>query len=161
MTPPADLELLSRLLSSPESLTEDELLACRRDALALADEAFLRLLRRSQPAREPERDEVLTVEEAARYLRVSPDYLYRHAEELPFVARIGGRLVIVGRQLERWLAAGGDKRLTPAADGTKSRLAAVSRRETIGEIRGILSDPLAPVGHLRGRQQLPAGRENP
>ena len=36
-------------------------------------------------------DRLLTVEEAARKLAVSDDWLYRHADKLPFTVRIGDR----------------------------------------------------------------------
>ena len=47
-------------------------------------------------------DENLSVQEAARRLGVSKDYLYRHARRLPFARRIGRRLLFSARGLERW-----------------------------------------------------------
>lgn len=47
-------------------------------------------------------DENLSVEEAARRLGVSTEYLYRHAKRLPFTRRVGRRLLFSARGLERW-----------------------------------------------------------
>lgn len=47
-------------------------------------------------------DENLSVQEAARRLGVSKDYLYRHARRLPFARRIGRRLLFSAQGLERW-----------------------------------------------------------
>jgi excisionase family DNA binding protein len=47
-------------------------------------------------------DENLSIEEAARRLGVSRDYVYRHAHKLPFTVRIGRRLLFSARGLERW-----------------------------------------------------------
>src|SRR5215470_16577978 len=38
-----------------------------------------------------EPDRLLTVEQAAERLRVSSDWLYRHADQLPFTIRVGTR----------------------------------------------------------------------
>lgn len=48
------------------------------------------------------RDGNISVEEAARRLGVSPSYLYKNARSLPFVVRIGRRLVCSPSRLERW-----------------------------------------------------------
>src|SRR5437867_1168465 len=49
-----------------------------------------------------EPDENLQVEEAARRLGVSKDWLYKNARRLPFSVRIGRRLLFSARGLERW-----------------------------------------------------------
>src|SRR5262245_24919331 len=48
--------------------------------------------------------ELLTVREAASHLKISPDWLYRHADSLPFTRRLGRslRFDLVG--IQRWLA---------------------------------------------------------
>ena len=53
------------------------------------------LMRLSMPRLLPtqERDQLLTVEQAATQLNVSLDYLYRHARELPFIRRIGKKVL--------------------------------------------------------------------
>ena len=47
-------------------------------------------------------DENLSTAEAARRLGISKDYLYRHWNRLPFVRRIGRRLLFSARGLDRW-----------------------------------------------------------
>jgi excisionase family DNA binding protein len=48
-----------------------------------------------------DRDENLTVDEAAQRLGISKDYLYRH--DLPFKVRIGRRVLFSAQGLSRWL----------------------------------------------------------
>lgn len=48
-------------------------------------------------------DQLLTVDEAAARLRVSPDYLYRHSRKLPFALRQGRLLRFSAKGLERYL----------------------------------------------------------
>jgi excisionase family DNA binding protein len=80
-----------------------------RPALALALTARLGALAAGMAATPPaERnddqpaDENLSVEEAARRLGVSKDWLYRHAGRLPFAVRIGRRLLFSADGLYRW-----------------------------------------------------------
>lgn len=47
-------------------------------------------------------DRLLTVEEAARKLGVSEDWIYRRARTLPFVVRLGARLRCSEQGIERW-----------------------------------------------------------
>jgi hypothetical protein len=48
---------------------------------------------------------LLDVHEAAARLRVSPDWLYRHARQLPFTRRVGRRAVRFDPEsLGRWVA---------------------------------------------------------
>ena len=47
-------------------------------------------------------DANLDVKEAARRLGVSTDWLYRHADRLPFALRIGRRRLFSAHGLERW-----------------------------------------------------------
>lgn len=48
-------------------------------------------------------DPLLTVEEAAARLGVSPDWLYRRTKSLPFVVRVGGRVRFSARGIERYI----------------------------------------------------------
>lgn len=48
-------------------------------------------------------DELVNVQEAARRLELSPDYLYRHASQLPFTVRIGRRLRFSAQGIERFI----------------------------------------------------------
>lgn len=54
-------------------------------------------------ARDPDEtpDENLTIDEAARRLGISKDFLYRH--DLPFKVRIGRRVLFSARGLSKWL----------------------------------------------------------
>jgi excisionase family DNA binding protein len=51
------------------------------------------------------RDTYLTVEEAARRLAMSRDFIYKNAERLPFVIRVGRRLRCSETGMERWAKA--------------------------------------------------------
>lgn len=55
------------------------------------------------PAESP--DGNVDVNEAARRLGVSPQYLYRHAGKFPFVRRIGRKLLFSSEGLSKYLAA--------------------------------------------------------
>ncbi len=48
-------------------------------------------------------DELLNVQEAARRLELSPDYLYRHSSQLPFTVRIGRRVRFSAQGIERYI----------------------------------------------------------
>ena len=50
---------------------------------------------------EPER--LLTVQEAAARLSVRPDWIYRHARELPFAVRFGRFIRFSQSGLNRWI----------------------------------------------------------
>jgi excisionase family DNA binding protein len=50
-------------------------------------------------------DENLSVEEAARRLGVSRKYLYAHSRTLPFVVRVGSRLLFSSQGLAAWMKA--------------------------------------------------------
>lgn len=44
----------------------------------------------------------LTVKEAAKRLGVSPEYIYKHKDRLPFVRRHGRRVVCMDTGIDRW-----------------------------------------------------------
>lgn len=54
-------------------------------------------------------DRLLTASEAAKVLGLSADSLYRRADELPFVVRVGGRVRFSSAGIQRWIAAHGDE----------------------------------------------------
>jgi excisionase family DNA binding protein len=59
-----------------------------------------------EAARTPQQEgpPLLTVEEAARMLSVSPDYLYRHAKKLPFARKVGPKMLRFSRQgIVKWI----------------------------------------------------------
>jgi excisionase family DNA binding protein len=49
-------------------------------------------------------DELVDIEETARRLGVSKDYLYRHQGKFPFARRIGRKLLFSSLGLEKFLA---------------------------------------------------------
>ena len=51
-------------------------------------------------------DELLDVEEAARRLGLSKDYLYRHSGDFPFTRRMGRKLLFSRVGIERHIAQG-------------------------------------------------------
>jgi predicted DNA-binding transcriptional regulator AlpA len=61
------------------------------------------IARLSSPAVPPPEDELLDVEEAARRLGMSKDYLYRNHAALPFVRRMGKRLLFSSRGIEKYI----------------------------------------------------------
>jgi hypothetical protein len=53
---------------------------------------FLASKTQSAPSERPQEDRLLVIDEAAEVLRVSKDWLYRHADKLPFTVRNGRSL---------------------------------------------------------------------
>ncbi len=50
-------------------------------------------------------ERLLTIEEAAQILSVSPDWIYRNAKRLPFTRKLGPKMLRFSHQgLLRWLA---------------------------------------------------------
>ena len=49
-----------------------------------------------------EADQNLSIDEAARRIGMSKEWLYRHAAELPFATRVGRRLLFSAHGLEQW-----------------------------------------------------------
>ena len=50
-------------------------------------------------------DDLLTIDEVAARLRLSPRWLYRHAKTLPFSRKLSRKVLRFSRAgLERWLA---------------------------------------------------------
>jgi len=56
------------------------------------------------PERSCTGDRLLKIADAAAKLSVSTDYLYRHADKLPFSVRDGRRLRFSERGIEAWIA---------------------------------------------------------
>ena len=48
-------------------------------------------------------DRLLTTQEASKKLGMSADYLYRHADRLPFAIRVGSRRRFSEVGIERWI----------------------------------------------------------
>jgi len=52
-----------------------------------------------------EGDKLLTAEKAAEFLSVSPDWLYRHANKLPFTRKLGSKMLRFSSQgIQKYLA---------------------------------------------------------
>ena len=52
-----------------------------------------------------EKDRLLTAQESAKMLAVSPEWLYRNANKLPFTRRLGPKVLrFPQRGIERWIA---------------------------------------------------------
>lgn len=57
------------------------------------------------PAAAWDPDDLLTIDEAAALLRVSPRWLYRHAKKLPFARKLSRKVLRFSRAgISRWLA---------------------------------------------------------
>ncbi len=69
----------------------------------LEEVRYTALARLSAPARSPssEPDQLLSIGEAACRLNVSKDYLYRHGKELPFMRRIGRKVLFSSSGIDR------------------------------------------------------------
>jgi len=99
-----DLEALDRAIADMPAAKLPALVAALSARVAAATSRLLEALPLSESTGLAKAfEENLPVEEAARRLGMSKDWLYRHAEELPFANRIGRRLLFSARGLERWL----------------------------------------------------------
>jgi hypothetical protein len=61
------------------------------------------LARLTAPGPAPQSDELLDVDEAARKLGMSKDYLYRNHAALPFTRRMGKRLLFSSVGIEKYI----------------------------------------------------------
>jgi excisionase family DNA binding protein len=61
------------------------------------------MARLTAPAPSPQADELLDVDEAARRLGLSKDYLYRNHASFPFTRRIGRRLLFSRIEIEKYI----------------------------------------------------------
>jgi len=98
-------DLLRALLADPaklETLTPEQ-----HQAVVVSLRAAVAPPAEAAPAAAPAwaRDDLLTVEEAAATLRVSPRWLYRHAKTLPFTRKLSPKVLRFSRTgMVRWLA---------------------------------------------------------
>ena len=98
---PTLLEALDEAIASAPPEQVPVLLAALSSRLNAATAKLLSLSTEPKHSSEAP-DENLSVDEAARRLGVSRDYLYHHAPKLPFTVRIGRRLLFSARGLEQW-----------------------------------------------------------
>jgi excisionase family DNA binding protein len=61
------------------------------------------LARLTSPTLESRPDELLSVEETARRMNVSKDYLYHHHKRFPFVRHVGRKLLFSAAGLDTYL----------------------------------------------------------
>jgi excisionase family DNA binding protein len=92
---------LESALAQARSLPAEELPRLIGDLAEIQATAQARLLIPS-PVPVPS-DELLEIEEAAERLSVSQDYLYKHANRLPFTRRMGRRLLFSSTGLTAYL----------------------------------------------------------
>jgi excisionase family DNA binding protein len=70
---------------------------------ALAEVNAVALMRLSAPAAVAQPDKLLDVQQAARRLRMSADYLYRHHSELPFTRPFGRKILFSSNGIDLYL----------------------------------------------------------
>lgn len=94
---------LEELLQAARTAPSDELPRLLGDLEEIRCTAMARLASPSPP--QPQADVLLDAAEAARRLGMSQDWLYRHAEHLPFTRRIGRRLLFSAQGIEQFIRA--------------------------------------------------------
>jgi excisionase family DNA binding protein len=94
-------DALEAVLSLARSLPREELPRLLGDLAEISATASARL---SSSVVESRPDELLDVEETARRMGVSKDYLYRHQGKFPFARRIGRKLLFSSSGLDKFLA---------------------------------------------------------
>ena len=101
--------LLQRLVGDPGMLVsitpeqERAILASLRSAVV--EPRSISIPIQESPATAWSEGDLLTVDEAAAVLRVTPRWLYRHAKKLPFVRKLSRKSLRFSRSgITRWLA---------------------------------------------------------
>jgi predicted DNA-binding transcriptional regulator AlpA len=82
---------LERVLLSLQEMPAEELPRFLGDLEEIRVTAMARITAPAQPQPQQD-DELVDIDEAAKRLAMSKDYLYRHADEFPFTRRIGRNL---------------------------------------------------------------------
>jgi len=103
---PSAVRQLAILLENPtqaSALSPAEARVLLPHLLSLQTEVLARAL--AAPSGPEAGDTLLTVKKAAERLGVSPDWLYRRADRLPFTRRLGRQLRFSSRGLAEYLAA--------------------------------------------------------
>ena len=93
--------LLQLVLNAARELPAEELPGLIGQLEAAKATAWARLT--APTPTHPERDELLSVPEAARRLGVSEDYLYRHSGEYPFTRRQGRKLLFSALGIDKYI----------------------------------------------------------
>jgi excisionase family DNA binding protein len=92
---------IESVLNLARSLPREELPRLLGDLAEISATASARL---SSAVVESRPDELLDVEETARRIGISKDYLYRHQRKFPFARRIGRKLLFSSSGLDKFLA---------------------------------------------------------
>jgi|SRR5215472_3502220 len=91
---------LQSVLDSIRGLSQDQLPELLGELEVIRATAMLRM---SAPSPALEHDELLDVKAAAGRVGFAVDYLYRHADSLPFTRRIGRSLRFSSREIDRYI----------------------------------------------------------
>jgi excisionase family DNA binding protein len=94
-------DALEAVLNLARSLPREELPRLLGDLAEISATASARL---SSAVVESRPDQLLDVEETARRIGISKDYLYRHQRKFPFARRIGRKLLFSSSGLDKFLA---------------------------------------------------------
>ena len=97
---------LRAALAAAETLPRADLPRFVGDLEEIRAVAFARLIAPT-PVQQPP-DELLSVQEAARRLGVSRDFLYRHHRRLPFSRRMGRNLLFSAQGIQKYIQRGYD-----------------------------------------------------
>lgn len=92
---------LQAALDQARSIAANELPRLLGDLEEIRATALARLSAPSSPAEQP--DELIDVAEAARRLGVSPEYLYRNHNRLPFTRHAGRKLLFSSKGIEHFI----------------------------------------------------------
>ena len=94
-------DALESVLTLAKNLPREELPRLLGDLTEISATASARLTTFVVESRP---NEMLDVDEAARRMGVSKDYLYRHQRKFPFARRIGRKLLFSSSGLDKFLA---------------------------------------------------------
>jgi excisionase family DNA binding protein len=97
---------LVELVKDPSRLSElnpEHIPALLTQLSAMQASMAARLVATNDGAKHDSEETLLTVDEAAQRLGVSPDWLYRRTNALPFVVRVGRHVRFSAKGIERYI----------------------------------------------------------
>ena len=97
---------IAALLADPANIPPDQIPAVLSHLSAIQTTLTARLLNVPRPpVSSGDADRLLTVDDASRILEVTPKWLYRHADRLPFTRRLSRKALRFSEPgLRKWLA---------------------------------------------------------
>ncbi len=97
---------IAALLADPANIPPDQIPAVLSHLSAIQTTLTARLLNVPRPpVSSGDADQLLTVDDASRILEVTPKWLYRHADRLPFTRRLSRKALRFSEAgLRKWLA---------------------------------------------------------